>query len=89
MIEKKKVELMLKENAEALRDNEKTLYGPKFEEAVAKSLTSTNKLREFFGILKEQGTSLGNKDSKKQQHFSEGFPISCHRKLRGRNILRN
>ena len=36
MIEKKKVEMMLKENAEALRDNEKTLYGPKFEEAVAK-----------------------------------------------------
>lgn len=39
MSDKKKVEIMLKENAEALMDDEKILFGPKFEEVAAKSLT--------------------------------------------------
>ena len=55
--DKKKVEMLLKENTEAFRDNEKTLLGPKFGEAVAKSLASKNKLRGWLGNLKEQETS--------------------------------
>ena len=42
MSDKKKVGIMLKENAEVFKDNEKTLFGQKFEECVAKSLTSKN-----------------------------------------------
>ena len=49
--DKEKVQIMLKENAEAFRDNEKILFGPKFEEDVAKSLTSKSKLRTIFGNL--------------------------------------
>ena len=49
--DKEKVKIMLKENAEAFRDNEKILFGPKFEEDVAKSLTSKCKLRTIFGNL--------------------------------------
>ena len=55
--DKKKVEMLLKEHTEAFRDNEKTLLGPKFEEVVAKSLASKNKLRWWLGNLKEQETS--------------------------------
>ena len=42
MSDTKKVGIMLKENAEVFKDNEKTLFGQKFEECVAKSLTSKN-----------------------------------------------
>ena len=49
--DKEKIKIMLKENAEAFRNNEKILFGPKFEEDVAKSLTSKNKLRTIFGNL--------------------------------------
>ena len=59
--------MMLKENVEALRDNEKMLFGPKFEDVVTKSLTSKNEWREFFSNLKEHGLSSGNKESRKQQ----------------------
>ena len=46
MSDKKKIEMMLKQNAESFRDNEKMLFGPKFEDVVAKTLTSKNKSRE-------------------------------------------
>ena len=46
MSDKKKIEMMLKQNAESFRDNEKKLFGPKFEDVVAKTLTSKNKSRE-------------------------------------------
>ena len=39
MSDKEKVKMTLKENSEAFRDNEKMLFGPKFEEIVTKSLT--------------------------------------------------
>ena len=58
MSDKKKVEMMLKETAEAFRDNEKMLFG----EVVAKSLTSKNKWRKLFVIQKSkeyyQGTRI-------------------------------
>ena len=72
MSEKKKVEMMLEKNAEAFNDNAKMLFGSKFEEAVSKSLTSKkNKSRELFGNLKEKGTSLRIKDSRKEQPFQK------------------
>ena len=52
MSDKKKVEIMLKENAEALMDDEKILFRPKFEEVAAKSLTWKNKSRKLFNNLK-------------------------------------
>ena len=45
MSDKKRVETMLEYHAETFRDNEKMLFGPKFEEIVGKSLISKNKLR--------------------------------------------
>ena len=53
----KKSWMMLRQNAETFRDNEKMLFGPKFEQVIAKSLISKNKSRKMFGSLKEQGTS--------------------------------
>ena len=67
--DKKKVEVMLKENAEAFRGKEKMFFGLKLEDFEAKSKTSKNKSRELFGNFKEQGTSSENKDSRKQQPF--------------------
>ena len=46
-------------------DNEKMMFRPKFEEAVATLLTSKNKLRELVGNIKKQGISSENKDSRK------------------------
>ena len=86
MIDKKKVEMTLEENAEAFRDNEKMLFGSKFEEVEAELVTSKNKLRELFGNLKEQGTSSGNKDSRKQKPFQKA-PIFCARGNTGRGIF--
>ena len=71
MSEKKKVEIMLEKNAEAFNDNVKMLFGSKFEEAVSKSLTLKNKSRELFDNLKEKGTSLRIKDSRKEQPFQK------------------
>ena len=36
MRDKKKAEMMLKKNAESFRDNEKNVFGPIFEEVIAK-----------------------------------------------------
>ena len=46
---KKKVETMIKENSQSFIDkwNKKMLFGPKFEETVAKSLLSKSKSNQF------------------------------------------
>ena len=62
---KRKIETMLKKIAEAFRDNENMMFRPNFEEVVATSLTSKNKLRELVGNIKKQGISSENKDSRK------------------------
>ena len=80
---KKKVEIMLKENAEAFRNNEKMLIRQKFEKIVAKLLTWKNKLRELFNNLKAQESSIVKKDSKKQQLFQKA-PLFCARRNRRR-----
>ena len=86
MGDEKKVEMMLKENAEAFRDNEKLTFGPKFEEVVAKSLTSKNKLMDLFRNLKEQGAPSGNQDSRKQQPFQKAH-LFCARGNRRKGIF--
>ena len=77
---------MLKENAEAFRDIEEMFFGPKFKEALAKSLTTKNRSRELFGNLKEQGTSPGNMDFRKQQPFQKTSLFRA-RGIRGRGIF--
>lgn len=53
---KSRVEMMLKENAQALREKEEILFGPKFEEVETKSFTLKNKPRDLFGNSKNEGS---------------------------------
>ena len=78
--------MIQKENAETFRDNEKMSLGRTFEQVVAKSLTSKNKLRKLFGNLKEQGTLSGYKDSRNQQPFQKA-PLFRARGKRSRGIF--
>ena len=50
--DKKRVECMLKDHARAFSDSDNMLFGPKYEELVAKSLTSKNRSKELFGSIK-------------------------------------
>ena len=49
---KKRVESMLKENVTGISDAENMLLGPKYEELMAKSLSSKNRSKELFGSIK-------------------------------------
>ena len=86
MSHKRKVEMILKENAEELQDNEKKKNAVWTEEVVAKSLTWKKKLRDLFVNLTKQGTSKWNKDSRKELHFQK-VPLFCVRWNRGRSIF--
>ena len=57
VVDKKRVESMLKDNATAFSDAGNMLFGSKYEELVAKSLSSKNKSKELFGSIKNQGSS--------------------------------
>ena len=73
--------MMQKENGETFSDNEKMSLGRTFEQVVAKSLTSKNKLRKLFS-----GFSLsGYKDSRNQQPFQKA-PLFRARGNRSRGI---
>ena len=63
--------MKLRENAKTFKDNDKMLFGPKFEEVITKSLISKNNLRMLFGSLKEQEISSANKDFRKHQPFQK------------------
>ena len=72
--DKKNVEKIIKENSNVFIDesNSNMLFGLKFEEIVAKSLSSKSKLKEFFGALsqqQQQSTSPAPKDPMKQNVF--------------------
>ena len=54
---KKRVESMFKDNATAFSDAGNILFWPKYEELVAKSLSSKNRSKELFGSIKNQGSS--------------------------------
>ena len=47
--DKKRVEFMLKHNATAFSEANNMLFGPKYEELGAKSLSSKNICKELFG----------------------------------------
>ena len=49
---KKRVESMFKDNATAFSDAGNILFWPKYEELVAKSLSSKNRSKELFGSIK-------------------------------------
>ena len=67
--DKKRVESMLKDNATTFLDAENMLFGPKYEELVAKSLSSKNRSKELFGSIKNQGSS---KEGNRRQPFGKG-----------------
>ena len=52
--DKKRVESMLKDNATAFSDAGNMLFEPKYEELMAKSLSSKNKSKELFVSIKSQ-----------------------------------
>ena len=64
--DKKRVESMLKDNATAFSDAGNMLFESKYEELVAKSLSSKNRSKELFGSIKNQGTS---KEGSRRQPF--------------------
>ena len=63
---KKRVESVLKDNATGISDAENMIFGPKYEDLVAKSLSSKNRSKELFGSIKNQGTS---KEGSRRQPF--------------------
>ena len=81
--DKKRVESMLKDNATAFSDACNMLFGSKYEELVAKSLSSKNKSKELFGSIKNQGSS---KEGSRRQPFRKG-PLFRSRGNRGRGIF--
>ena len=52
--DKKRVEFMLKDNATAFSDAGNMLFEPKYEELMAKSLSSKNRSKELFVSIKNQ-----------------------------------
>ena len=79
----KRIESMLKDNATAFSDAGNMLFGPKYEELVAKFLSSKNKSKELFGSIKNQGSS---KEGSRRQPFRKG-PLFRSRGNRGRGIF--
>ena len=67
--DKKRVESLLKDNATAFSDAKNMLFGPKYEQLVAKSMRSKNKSKELFGSIKNQGSS---KEGNRRQLFRKG-----------------
>ena len=57
---------MLKDSATAFSESENMLFGPKYEQLVAKSLRSKNRSKELFGSIKSQGLS---KNGNRRQPF--------------------
>ena len=59
------------------------LFGPKFEETIAKSLSSMSKSEEFFGALsqqQQQPTSPPPKEARKQNPFPRVPFVSSQRR---------
>ena len=52
--DKKRVEFMLKDNATAFSDAGNMLFEPKYEELMAKSLSSKNRSKELYVSIKNQ-----------------------------------
>ena len=56
--DKERVESVLKDNTTAFSDAANMLFGSKYEELVAKSLSSKNRSKELFGSIKNQRLSV-------------------------------
>ena len=81
--DKKRVESMLKDNATVFSNAENMLFGPKYEELVAKSLSSKTRSKELFGSIIYQELS---KEESRRQPFCKG-PLFRSRGNRGRGIF--
>ena len=64
----KRIESMLKDNATAFSGAGNMLFGPKYEELVAKHLSSKNRSKELFGSIKNQGSSKERSRRKPSQN---------------------
>lgn len=73
--DKKRAESMLKDNATTISEADNMLFQPRYEELVAKSLGSKNRLEELFGSIKI-------KDHPRMDH-----PLFRSRKNRGKESL--
>ena len=74
---------MLKDNATAFSDAGNMLFEPKYEELMAKSLSSRNKSKELFVSIKSQWST---KEGSKRQPFRRG-PLFRSRGNRVRGIF--
>ena len=74
---------MLKDNTAAFSDAGNMLFGSKYEELVANSLSSKNRSKGLFGFIKNQGSS---KEGSRRQPFRKD-PLSRSRENRGRWIF--
>ena len=74
---------MLKDNTAAFSDAGNMLFGSKYEELVANSLSSKNRSKGLFGFIKNQGSS---KEGSKRQPFRKGR-LFRSRENRGRWIF--
>ena len=81
--DKKRVKSMLKDNATVFSNAENMLFGPKYEELVAKSLSSKTRSKELFGSKIYQELS---KEGSRRQPFCKG-PLFRSRGNRGRGIF--
>ena len=81
--DKKRVESMLKDNAKAFSDAGNMLFGSKYDELMAKSLSSKNRSKELFGSIKNQRLS---KEGSRRQPFPKG-PLFRSRENNGRGIF--
>ena len=80
--DKKRVESMLKDNATVFSNAENMLFGPKYEELVAKSLSSKTRSKELFGSIIYQELS---KEGSRRQPFRKG-PLFRSRENGERNF---
>ena len=83
VVYKKRVEFLLKDNATAFSEEKNMLFGPKYEQLVAKSLSSKNRSKELFGSIKNQGSS---KEGNRRQLFRKGSLFRTRRN-RGRGMF--
>ena len=77
------MESMLKDNATTFSDAGNMLFESKYEELVAKSLSSKNRSKELFGSIKNQGLS---KEGSRRLCIRKG-PLFRSRGNRGRGIF--
>ena len=71
--QKKRAEIMIREKSAGFADRNSILFGPKYKEFVAKSITLKNKSKELFGAMKQQRKFTPKGNGKKQSFLKNLF----------------